>query len=416
MAFIVGCASTTPRVNPDDTYLNRSVTKSKSGITVSASVLYKKEIETVFGARLDSVGIQPVWLKIQNLSAYAYVLFLRNIDPDYFSPYEVANRSAALSPKTKEDFYVFIRDFEIQRVIPPGAEVEGYVYTHLDEGIKSINVSLFGNKKMEAFQITVEVPGIVTDFADFDPSIIYEESTPSLSEQDLRSWLESLPCCTSSKDGNSGDPINLVFVGTIDDIKAALVSQHWDVSADTTGSSIGLIVKAFIFGSRYRYAPVSDLFLFGRQQDISLQKSRAVIDERNHIRLWLAPVTHNGTPVWVGHISRDAGIKFSGRFWPPTTHVIDPAVDEARYYIEQDLLYSQRVQKIGLVSGAIGASIVAPRHNAEGDPYFTDGLRAVFFVDDRMAPINEIEVLEWSLPCEMEPFRKSFYDCVMNVE
>jgi hypothetical protein len=205
-------------------------------------------------------------------------------------------------------------------------------------------------------------------------------------------------------------------VGTIDDIKAALVSQHWDVSADTTGSSIGLIVRAFIFGSRYRYAPVSDLFLFGRQQDISLQKSRAVIDERNHIRLWLAPVTHNGTPVWVGHISRDAGIKFSGRFWPPTTHVIDPAVDEARYYIEQDLLYSQRVQKIGLVSGAIGASIVAPRHNAEGDPYFTDGLRAVFFVDDRMAPINEIEVLEWSLPCEMEPFRKSFYDCVMNVE
>jgi hypothetical protein len=294
--------------------------------------------------------------------------------------------------------------------------VEGYVYTHLDEGIKSINVSLFGNKKMEAFQITVEVPGIVTDFADFDPSIIYEESTPSLREQDLRSWLESLPCCTSSKDGTSGDPINLVFVGTIDDIKAALVSQHWDVSADTTGSSIGLIVRAFIFGSRYRYAPVSDLFLFGRQQDISLQKSRAVIDERNHIRLWLAPVTHNGTPVWVGHISRDAGIKFSGRFWPPTTHVIDPAVDEARYYIEQDLLYSQRVQKIGLVSGAIGASIVAPRHNAEGDPYFTDGLRAVFFVDDRMAPINEIEVLEWSLPCEMEPFRKSFYDCVMNVE
>jgi len=249
MAFIVGCASTTPRVNPDDTYLNRSVTKSKSGITVSASVLYKKEIETVFGARLDSVGIQPVWLKIQNLSAYAYVLFLRNIDPDYFSPYEVANRSAALSPKTKEDFYVFIRDFEIQRVIPPGAEVEGYVYTHLDEGIKSINVSLFGNKKMEAFQITVEVPGIVTDYADFDPSIIYEESTPSLREQDLRSWLESLPCCTSSKDGTSGDPINLVFVGTIDDIKAALVSQHWDVSADTTGSSIGLIVRAFIFSA-----------------------------------------------------------------------------------------------------------------------------------------------------------------------
>ena len=416
MAFIAGCASTTPRVNPDTTYLSRSVTKSKNGILVSASVLGKKEIEDVFGVRLDSVGIQPVWLKIKNLSAFAYVLFLRNIDPDYFSPYEAANRSAALSTKSKEDLYVFMRDLEIQRVIAPGVEVEGYVYTHLDEGIKSINVSLFGNKKMEAFQITVEVPGLVTDFDDFDPSIIYEEATSSLNEQDLRAWLESLPCCTKSNDGMAGDPVNLVFVGKIEDIKSALVSQHWDVTADTTGSSIGLIVRAFIFGSRYRYAPVSDLFLFGRQQDISLQKARTVIDERNHIRLWMAPVTHNGTPVWVGHISRDAGIKFSGNFWPPTTHVIDPAVDEARYYIEQDLLYSQRVQKIGLAAGAIGASIRAPRYNAEGDPYFTDGLRAVFFIDDRITPIDEIEVLDWILPCEMEPFRKSFYDCVTGAE
>jgi hypothetical protein len=57
MAFIVGCASTTPRINPDDTYLSRSVTKSKSGILVSASVLGKNEIEDVFGVRLDSVGI-----------------------------------------------------------------------------------------------------------------------------------------------------------------------------------------------------------------------------------------------------------------------------------------------------------------------------------------------------------------------
>lgn len=90
------------------------------------------------------------------------MLFLRNIDPDYFSPHEVANRSAGLSSKSKEDLYVFIRDLEVQRVIAPGAEVEGYVYTHLDEGIKSINVSLFGNKKMESFQITVEVPGFLT--------------------------------------------------------------------------------------------------------------------------------------------------------------------------------------------------------------------------------------------------------------
>jgi hypothetical protein len=108
------------------------------------------------------------------------------------------------------------------------------------------------------------------------------------------------------------------------------------VTAEITSSSIRRMISAFIFGSRFRCAPVSPLYLFGREQDMSLQKARAVIDERNHIRLCRAPVIYQGTPVWVGHISRDAGIKLSGRIWPPTTHVIDPAVDEARFYLEQD--------------------------------------------------------------------------------
>lgn len=115
-------------------------------------------------------------------------------------------------------------------------------------------------------------------------------------------------------------------------------------------------------------------------------------------------------PVWVGHISRDAGVKFSGQFWPPTTHVIDPAVDEARFYIEQDLLYSQRVHKIGLVEGVGAASVHTPRTNAEGDPYFTDGLRAVFFIGKHLKPIDELEVLNWSLPAEFEPFRATIFE------
>jgi hypothetical protein len=91
-------------------------------------------------------------------------------------------------------------------------------------------------------------------------------------------------------------------------------------------------------------------------------------------------------------------------------------VDEARYYIEQDLLYSQRVQRIGLVSGVIAAPAVAPRLNAGGDPYFTDGLRAVFFVGDRLTSIDQVEVLGWNLPCEMEPFRENLFECVRGAD
>jgi hypothetical protein len=146
---------------------------------------------------------------------------------------------------------------------------------------------------------------------------------------------------------------------------------------------------------------------FQRAQDMALQKARAAIDERNHIRLWLAPVSYEGTPVWVGQISRDAGIKFAGRFWPPTTHVIDPAVDEARFYLEQDLIYSNRVSRFGVIVGA--ATIDSPRYNAEQDPYFTDGLRAVFLIDDDFVPLDRLHVLNWSLPSELEPFRESIF-------
>lgn len=409
VAVLYGCISAAPQRDAQSTYLSRSVEQARDGISVAASVLEAREIEEVFGARLDLVGIQPVWLKIQNLSAYSFVLFLRSIDPDYFSPYEVARRSTAVSDKSAEELYPFIRDYEVQRFIAPGAEVEGYVYTHLDEGLKAINVDLVGNQQMRSFNMAVELPGLETDYADFAPEAIYHQRHRSLDEAGLREWLADLPCCTKAEDGTYGDPLNLAFVGLIDDVRAALISQHWDVTAEISSSSIRRIMTAFIFGSRYRYAPVSDLYVFGREQDMSFQKARAVIDERNHIRLWLAPVSYQGIPVWVGHISRDAGVKFSGRFWPPTTHVIDPAVDEARFYVEQDLLYSQRVEKIGLVEGVSAASVDAPRFNAEGDPYFTDGRRAVFFIGRHLTPIDELRVLNWSLPPELEPYRENIF-------
>jgi len=405
---ITGCATSDPPQQGEG-YIGRAVVHADDQVITTVSVLAGNEIEEEFGVQLDLVGIQPVWLRIKNLRPHSYVLFLRSIDPDYFSPYEVARRSSVISTLSEKELYTGIRDKEIDRYIPPGAEVTGFVYTHSDEGLKAFNVDLVGNKRHHSFNIAVGVPGMTTDYAASDPSALPTDSMKSLSEAELRAWLQSLTCCTTSEDGVPGDPLNVVFVGELEAIRAALVSQGWDVTAEINSTSLGRIFRAFIFGSRYRYAPISGLYLFERIQDMTFQKSRAVIDERNHIRLWRAPVTYIGIPVWVGHISRDAGIKLSGRLWPPTTHVIDPAVDEARFYLEQDLLYSHNVWRFGLVTGVGPASSEAPRINAEGDPYFTDGLRAVFFVVGDYIRIRDLEILNWSLPAELEPFRENIF-------
>jgi hypothetical protein len=53
---------------------------------------------------------------------------------------------------------------------------------------------------------------------------------------------------------------------------------------------------------------------------------------------------------------------------------------------------------IGYVRGSEPVLHRAPRQNLTGDDYFTDGLRAVIFLQDRYIPFNEITWLEWENP------------------
>jgi hypothetical protein len=137
---------------------------------------------------------------------------------------------------------------------------------------------------------------------------------------------------------------------------------------------------------------VSSLFVEGRQQDFALQKVRHSINERMHLRLWLTPLRLNGRPVWIGQVSRDIGVRFTMKTWNLTTHKIDPDVDDARDFVMDDLMESGRVSHVAAVPGAVAAPATAPRHNLTGDPYFTDGLRAVaVFSNEKTTPI----LLDW---------------------
>ena len=84
---------------------------------------------------------------------------------------------------------------------------------------------------------------------------------------------------------------------------------------------------------------VSALYVFGRPQDVAIQRACTSIQERNHLRLWLAPMRYEDQPVWIGQISRDIGVRFTRK--TITTHKIDPDVDETRDFLIQDLWYSQ---------------------------------------------------------------------------
>jgi len=109
-------------------------------------------------------------------------------------------------------------------------------------------------------------------------------------------------------------------------------------------------------------------------------------------------VKFEGKPVMIGQISRDIGTRLTTKSSTFTTHKIDPDVDETRGYLTQDLLYSQALEAWGHVDGGAPASFDEPGRNLTGDPYFTDGMLAVYFLTDAPTSVLDVEYLRWDTP------------------
>ena len=240
------------------------------------------------------------------------------------------------------------------------------------------------------------------DYRKVDFDSLYEvNDIKELDEDELKAALENLPCCTTDRDGAElGDPINLVVIGDFENIAAAFVRRGWVPAEETYSTAAWKTIKSYIFGSRYRYSPVSSLYFFGRHQDFARQKPRHDIHERNHLRLWYTALRFEGKPVFVGQVSRDIGVRFTTRTWPPVTHKIDPDVDEARQSVIEDLLFSHTIVGFGFVKGVGRVTPSKPRFNLTGDPYFTDGLRTVLIIETGPTSLEQIKNLGWESPNE----------------
>jgi hypothetical protein len=185
-------------------------------------------------------------------------------------------------------------------------------------------------------------------------------------------------------------------VGEPDEALAALVRSGWHVSEVLRTSSAVATFRSYFFSSPYKYAPISPIYVFGRPQDLALQKARDTARERNHLRIWRTPLRCNGDAVWIGQISRDVGLNFSWKTF--IGHEIDPDVDEARNYLAQDMLRSQGMERIGWVKGVGAASESEPHQMEDGSAFFTDGLRLVMWFGKPPISLDELQFLPWERP------------------
>ena len=206
-----------------------------------------------------------------------------------------------------------------------------------------------------------------------------------------------VPRFTITGDGLPGDPINLVLMGTIQQLRAAFAIAGWS-EADPLGvASSWRMICAFVLNSPYPTAPFSTLYLYGRGQDFGFQKA---IDnsprKRHHIRFWALSLAraeatvgtasfwlntdrppHNAQVLWVGAGTKDTGLSLTQLTFQ-ITHATDSDTNAERDYIIAELRNNRVIEDVNSYRSGQRLSLEPVNH------YITDGEVTVA----RLTPIS----------------------------
>lgn len=183
--------------------------------------------------------------------------------------------------------------------------------------------------------------------------------------------LEDAPKVSLTAQGIPGDPLNVALIGSEADIVGSMLKAGW-YPADpiTLGTSLR-IARSVLRRKPYPDAPVSNLYVFGKRQDLAFEKADGPsASRRQHVRFWKSTdLGRGGIPLWCGAATFDRGVGLS-HLTGQITHHIDADVDAERDRLVADLGKFGRLSQIYQVTG-VGATLLG--RNGGGDIYFTDG-------------------------------------------
>jgi hypothetical protein len=221
---------------------------------------------------------------------------------------------------------------------------------------------------------------------------------PSFADSDrarMDALLAVVPTRTYAAYSNRpSDLINVMFVGSRDDIITAFEAAGWIEPQQASIRTHIRSIRAVADGHGDRTAPMSDLLVEDQKADMSWQKSFNDLSKRHHIRIWKQPATWNGRQVWIAAATHD--IDFA--FWRPgtaLTHKIAENVDDERDKVMNDLLFTSCASVLDTPQRT---DIPAFTRNATGDPMRTDTRIAILQVTACSAPATSLQFNNASLP------------------
>jgi hypothetical protein len=204
-----------------------------------------------------------------------------------------------------------------------------------------------------------------------------------------------LPLYCVTPDGFASDPLNIGIIGSRRQLITAMTESGWYAADRRTVRSTITQIFRILTDIDYPSAPVSNLYLFGRKQDISFEIPLGGSGNRHHVRFWATTYTDDKTLnirsidwhkrkehisaddnlLWVGAASLDEGFTLI-RHNIQITHMVNRNTDD-----ERDLIV-ERLRKVKLVKSVHLVPL--------GQPYklINRGWRAHLHTDGKMAVVK----------------------------
>lgn len=183
--------------------------------------------------------------------------------------------------------------------------------------------------------------------------------------------LTGLPKLTQTRDDIPGDPLNIALIGNEETVTRAMLKSAWHPADPLTMKSCLRIAEDTVLRHPYVDAPVSNLYVWGRKQDLAFEQPVGHDPrQRHHVRFWRSKeLDTQGRPLWIGAATYDVKVGFS-HTTGQITHHISPDVDRERGKILDDLKQSGSLVSITWIEGFQDH---LEGHNGGGDRYQTDG-------------------------------------------
>lgn len=202
---------------------------------------------------------------------------------------------------------------------------------------------------------------------------------------DVEMIVQNVPERTTTTKGKDADVVNILFVGSQDEIDEAFDAAGWLPADRTSTRSVFKQFQAFLTLSNYSTMPMSHQLLAGQPQDITWQKSFNSYGKREHVRLWSQPLTVQGQPAWLSAYTRETSAALSVKNHN-FIHHIDRNLDDGVNMLVRDLSLTGCVNSVRQLPRPQLNEVLV---NSTGDEMRTEGNLTVVHLKHCNRPVME---------------------------